>query len=71
MALNCIKPLSVAYSLKEDFKLLWEQSSKQHAEKFLGKLAPQAMVSNVIRLKSLPTPYQPIGAESLHGTYIQ
>lgn len=50
-ALAINEPLSIAYYLKEDLKLLWEQESKKDAEKFLGKWVAKAMASKVGRLK--------------------
>ena len=50
-ALAINEPLSIAYYLKEDLKLLWEQESKEDAEKFLGKWVAKAMASKVERLK--------------------
>jgi transposase len=50
-ALAINEPLSIAYYLKEDLKLLWEQESKIDAEKFLGKWVAKAMASKVGRLK--------------------
>jgi transposase len=49
-ALAINKPLAIAYYLKEELKLLWEQDSKQEAEKFLGKWVAKAMASKVPRL---------------------
>jgi len=49
LALN--EPLAIAYYLKEELKLLWEQDSKEEAEKFLGKWVAKAMASKVPRLK--------------------
>lgn len=50
-ALAINEPLSIAYYLKEDLKLLWEQESKKDAEKFLGRWVAKAMASKVERLK--------------------
>lgn len=50
-ALAINKPLSIAYYLKEELGLIWEQNSKQDAEKFLGKWVAKAMASKVPRLK--------------------
>lgn len=52
-ALAINEPLSIAYCLKEDLKLIWEQKSKQDAEKLLGKWVAKAMASKVERLKKL------------------
>ena len=49
-ALAINEPLAIAYYLKEKLKLLWEQNSKQEAEKFLGKWVAKAMASKVPRL---------------------
>jgi transposase len=50
-ALAINEPLSIAYYLKEDLKLLWQQNTKQEAEKFLGKWVAKAMASSIPRLK--------------------
>ena len=50
-ALAINKPLSIAYYLKEDLKLLWEQESKQYAKKLLGKWVANAIASKVERLQ--------------------
>jgi transposase len=50
-ALAINKPLAIAYYLKEELNLIWEQNSKQEAEKFLGKWVAKAMASKVPRLE--------------------
>jgi len=50
-ALSVNEPLSIAYYLKEDLRLLWEQVSKQEAEKFLGKWVAKAIASKIFRLR--------------------
>lgn len=50
-ALAINEPLSMAYYLKEDLKLLWGQDSKRDAERFLGKWVAKAMASGIPRLK--------------------
>jgi transposase len=50
-ALAINKPLSIAYYLKEELGLIWEQDSKREAEKFLGKWVAKAMASKIPRLK--------------------
>lgn len=50
-ALSINEPLAIAYYLKEDLKLLWEQDSKDKAEKFLGKWVAKAFASKVPRIK--------------------
>lgn len=45
------EPLSIAYYLKEELKLLWQQESKELAQKFLGKWVAKAMASGVLRLQ--------------------
>lgn len=46
-ALSINRPLTVAYYLKEDLKLLWEQKNKKDAKKFLGKWVAKARASEV------------------------
>lgn len=46
-ALSINKPLAIAYYLKEDIKLLWEQENKNEAKKFLGKWLAKAYASEV------------------------
>jgi len=50
-ALAINQPLSIAYYLKEELKLLWEQSSKQEADQFLVRWMAKAMISGIPRLK--------------------
>ncbi|MBD3184586.1 ISL3 family transposase, partial [Candidatus Poribacteria bacterium] len=50
-ALAINEPLAIAYYLKEEMKLIWEQYSKQEAKKFLGKWVAKAMASKLPRLK--------------------
>ncbi len=50
-ALSINEPLAIAYYLKEDLKLLWEQDSKHKAEKFLGKWVAKAFASKIPRIK--------------------
>ena len=49
-ALSINKPLAIAYYLKEDLKLLWEQENKKEAKKFLGKWVAKAYASEVPQL---------------------
>lgn len=46
-ALSINKPLAIAYYLKEDLKLLWEQKNKKEAKRFLGKWVAKARASQV------------------------
>lgn len=50
-ALSINEPLSIAYYLKEELKLLWEQNTKLEAEKFLGKWVAKAFASKIPRIK--------------------
>lgn len=50
-ALEINKPLATAYYLKEELDLIWEQDSKEAAEKFLGKWVAKAYASGIFRLK--------------------
>lgn len=50
-ALAINQPLTIAYYLKEDLKLLWEMGSKENAKKFLGKWVAKAFASKIPRLK--------------------
>jgi transposase len=50
-ALNVNKPLAIAYYLKEDLGLLWEQDSKKEAEIFLNKWVKRAYASGLFRLQ--------------------
>lgn len=46
-ALLINRPIAIAYYLKEDLKLLWEQENKKEAKKFLGKWIAKAYASGV------------------------
>jgi len=50
-ALEINKPLATAYYLKEELGLLWEQETKEEAEKFLGKWVAKAIASGIFRLR--------------------
>lgn len=50
-ALEINKPLATAYYLKEDLGLLWEQKSREEAEKFLEQWVEKARASKIFRLQ--------------------
>lgn len=50
-ALEINRPLAIAYYLKEELKLIWEQPSKKEAEIFLGRWVAKAIASKIPRLK--------------------
>lgn len=45
------EPLAIAYYLKEELKLLWQQKTKDLAQQFMGKWVAKAMASGVFRLR--------------------
>ena len=51
LAMN--KPLAIAYYLKEDLRLSWQQGSKEKAELFLKKWLEQADDSGVRHIKQI------------------
>lgn len=51
LAMN--KPLAIAYYLKEDLRLFWQQTSKEKAESFLKKWLEQADDSGVRHVKQI------------------
>lgn len=50
-ALDINKPLAIAYYLKEDLGLLWEQQSRKEAEEFLNQWVEKARASKIFRLQ--------------------
>jgi transposase len=52
-ALSLNKPLAIAYYLKEDLRLLWEEKTIDGAKKFLGKWCRKAYASGVKILQKI------------------
>lgn len=50
-ALAINKPLSIAYYLKEDLKLIWCQGTVEKAKKFLGQWVAKAYASGIKQLR--------------------
>lgn len=50
-ALDINRPLAIAYYLKEELDLIWEQDTRKQAEKALGSWVAKALASKVPRLK--------------------
>lgn len=50
-ALEINKPLAVAYYLKEELDLIWEQETRQQAQDVLGSWVAKAFASGVPRIK--------------------
>ncbi len=50
-ALRINAPLAASYYLKEELSLLWQQKSREDAEKFLGKWVAKAYATGIFRLR--------------------
>ena len=50
-ALEINKSLATAYYLKEDLGLLWEQETREEAEKYLYQWVEKARASKIFRLQ--------------------